>query len=125
MSIGRETLHRIQPVYRRRRTHHVSSESRDTSARSGVQKTGRPEPAKTRAEAETKSYEAFRFGPRGKRPRLIERRFFSHLANKLGISEPPTDDLRNRDAETFGIAHHFPIRVLAIVVPESLFVHIS
>jgi hypothetical protein len=78
-----ETLSGVQRLHERGGADTVRTESRDIAARSRVQETSRFEPTETRAE--TKG-QAFRFGPRGKRPRLVQPRF-ARLAGKLGIGE--------------------------------------
>lgn len=117
-----ETFRRVQRVHGRCAKHHVSSESGDLAARSGIQKESRREPAQ--AWAETEGQTAFRF-PLGKRPtNLVDRRFFSHLAGKFGIGETLTCDLRNRKSEPLAVGQYVAVVVLPVVVAESLFIKI-
>src|ERR1700683_522521 len=113
-----ETLSRVQRIHGRRAQHHVCSQSGNFAARSGIQETGRCEPAQARAETEGQA--ALRF-PLGRRPtNLVDRLFFFHLAGKFGIGETLTCNLRNRQSEAFRIGG-----VLPSVVAKSLFVKIT
>ena len=111
-----ETLSRIQQLHERRGASYGRAEGRDTTARSGVSKTGRLEPAKARTQTES---QAFR-GPRFKRPTLVDRRLFPHLAGKLGIRETLPGNLRNRQTKPLRVVH-----VLPGVVTKCLFVDLT
>ena len=91
-------------------------ERRIESARSGVPKTGRCKPAKTRAEAEGQA--AFRF-PRPCRLDISFRTFFGLLRDQLVIRQPLARDFSAKKFEPICVRH-----VLSCVVTEHLFVNI-
>src|ERR1035437_3256756 len=112
-----ETLSRVRSVQHRRGASHGRSEGGDSTARSGIQKTSRFEPAQARAEKEG---QAFRL-PRGKRPTaLVDRRYFSSLTGEFGIGEALAGNLRNRQTKPFRVVH-----VLPGVVAERLLIDVA
>src|ERR1035441_3767573 len=88
-----ETFSRVRSLHECSGTAHGRSESGDSTARSEIQKTGRFEPTKTRAETEGQAF----LLPRCKRPTaLVDRRFFSDLAGEFGVGKALAGDLRYR-----------------------------
>src|SRR5258708_30089828 len=86
------------------------------SARSGVSKTGRCEPAKTRTEAKS-GQAAFRF-PRPCRLEINFRTFFGPLRDQLVIHQPLACDFCAKKLKALRIRH-----VLPRVVAEHLLVN--
>src|ERR1700733_7116904 len=80
---------------------------RDEAPRSGVSKTSRCEPAKTRPE--TKGY-AFDFGPRFKRPSGLET-LRAGLASQFIVCEALAHDLAAQITEPLRIIHRLPVVV--------------
>ena len=113
-----ETFSRVRSVRRTGRQGAICITQGNQTARSGISKTGRCEPAKTRAKAED---QAIRLGPRGSVAldgfRLP--RFAFNLASKLSIGEALAHNLANEITESVCVGHRQPI-----VVSERLFVQV-
>src|ERR1017187_54890 len=115
-----ETFRGVQSVHEFCRAPYGYSKNRNTTARSGVQETGRSEPAQARTETEGQA--AFRFP----RPCRLEDFAWSLrlLANEFGIGEALPCNLRHGHTEPLGISHGFSIGVLAVVVAKRLLIDV-
>jgi hypothetical protein len=110
-----EAFSRVQRFHERRGAHHVCTQDGDPSARSGIQKNRRREPAQARTEAKGQAEgQAFRFP----RPcRLVRYRFAD--ADQFGVGKAFADNLRDSHGEPIGVVH-----VLPIIKSERLFIQI-
>jgi hypothetical protein len=95
------------------------SEGRDIETRRCVQETGEREPAQTWAEA--KDQAIFRFP----RPRLALFQLRRFAADEFSIRETFAGDLRDGQIEALAISEFLPVRVLALIEAERLFIDVS
>src|SRR5436309_5253789 len=115
--VTRETFSRVQTLHAACRSSALRSAQCHQAADGRIQKTGR-----TKSEAawpEAKTYEAFCFGPRGKRAPLVER-LFPHLASEFLVRKPLAHDVTYKCIETASVS----VLIMAIIVTKRLFVDV-
>ena len=115
-----ETFRRIRTLHSPCGSRYCSSTQRHKTAPGRASQTSCQESEPAWPKTETKSRQAFRFGPRSSRPRLIERRFFFHLAGDFSPRQTLPNDLADCQIKAVTVIH-----VLTDVIAESLLVQIA
>src|SRR5437016_4984279 len=118
-----EAFSRVQSIHIACGSGPSRSAQRHQGTRGATPQAGRAESESSRTEAETEGSQAFRFGPRRKRPALIHPHF--GLARHFRPRQALSNDLTDSQVKAFAIGQRFPVAVLTIVEAKSLFVQIS
>jgi hypothetical protein len=116
-----ETFRRIRCLHIAGRPRLGGAPQRYQGTGRGASETSRAESESTRAKAETEG-QAFRFGPRGNRPALVQSRF--GFAGYFRPGQPLSYDLAHGEIETFPVRQGRTAVILAIVEPKCLFVQV-
>ena len=118
-----EALRRIRSVRQTGRPTAFRSAGRNTPTRSGVQKTGRAQSEETRPKTEAE----IRRPRRSRSASFLESfrtGFFCLLPDQLGVGQSLTYNLLYHLIEAIRVLPCFSVRILAVVVPERLFVQV-
>ena len=102
-------------LYCARGSRDCSAAQRHKAARRRASQTDCQQPEPARPEVEAKGCQAFRFGPRSKRPALVDRLFFLHLAGDFGPRQTLSNDLPDCQIKAVTVIH-----ILPVVVPGRL-----
>src|SRR5258708_38136203 len=114
-----ETLSRVQALHGARGSSALGTAQRHPGTTGRASQAGSEQPKQARPEAETKGYQAFRFGPRRKRP-LVDRLFFFHLAGDFGPGQTLSENPPYSKIKAVTV-----VRVPPIVVAERPFVDVA
>ena len=115
--VNSETLWRVRTLHGARGSCDSGITQRHQATCRGTSQEICGEPESARSEA--KNRQAFRFGPRGKRPGLVDRLYFCHLAGDFGPRQALPYDLSDSQIKAVTVGH-----VAAIVEAECLLIQI-